>query len=75
MVQVSWLGCNRIAIGVNGNTVRVHLRPDGRSNCKHHITSTKIEAFNATIARIVRRACGYRDLEYLHLKIRQEVIL
>jgi len=30
---------------------------------KHHITSAKIEAFNATIERIVRRACGYRDLE------------
>ncbi|HDL86026.1 MAG TPA: ISL3 family transposase, partial [Candidatus Acetothermia bacterium] len=42
--------------------------------CKHHITSAKIEAFNATIARIVRRACGYRDLEYLYLKIRQEAI-
>ncbi|HDL85119.1 MAG TPA: ISL3 family transposase, partial [Candidatus Acetothermia bacterium] len=41
---------------------------------KHHITSAKIEAFNATIARIVRRACGYRDLEYLYLKIRQEAI-
>jgi len=42
--------------------------------CKHHITSAKIEAFNATISRIVRRACGYRDLEYLYLKIRQEAI-
>ena len=39
--------------------------------CKHRITSAKIEAFNATIGRIVRRACGYRDLEYLYLKIRQ----
>jgi len=42
--------------------------------CKHRITSAKIEAFNATIARIVRRACGYRDLEYLYLKIRQEAL-
>ena len=41
---------------------------------KHRITSAKLEAFNATIARIVRRACGYRDLEYLYLKIRQEGI-
>lgn len=40
--------------------------------CKHRITSAKIESFNAKIDRIIRRACGYRDLEYLYLKIRQE---
>jgi transposase len=39
---------------------------------RHRITSAKLEAFNATIARIVHRACGYRDLDYLFLKIRQE---
>ena len=39
---------------------------------KHRVTSAKLEAFNATISRIVKRACGYRDLEYLYLKIRQE---
>ncbi len=44
------------------------------SYIKHRITSGKIEAFNATIARIIRRACGYRDLEYLYLKIRQEAL-
>lgn len=39
---------------------------------RHRVTSAKLEAFNATIARIVRKACGYRDLDYLFLKIRQE---
>lgn len=39
---------------------------------KHRVTSAKLEAFNATIARIVKRACGYRDLDYLYLKIRQQ---
>ena len=39
---------------------------------RHRITSAKLEAFNATISRIVKRACGYQDLEYLFLKIRQE---
>jgi transposase len=39
---------------------------------KHRITSAKLESFNATINRIVKRACGYRDLDYLYLKIRQE---
>jgi transposase len=38
---------------------------------KHRVTSAKLEAFNATISRIVKRACGYRDLDYLYLKIRQ----
>ncbi len=45
------------------------------SFCRHHITSAKIEGFNATIARIVRRACGYRDLDYLYLKIRQQAVI
>ncbi len=39
---------------------------------RHRITSAKLEAFNATISRIVKRACGYRDLDYLYLKIKQE---
>lgn len=39
---------------------------------RHRITSAKLESFNATISRIVKRACGYRDLDYLFLKIRQE---
>ena len=41
---------------------------------KHKVTSGKIEAFNGTIERIIRRGCGYRNLEYLFLKIRQEGI-
>jgi transposase len=39
---------------------------------RHRITSAKLEAFNATISRIVKRACGYTDLDYLFLKIRQQ---
>ena len=39
----------------------------------HRITSAKIEAFNGVIKRIIYKACGYNDLEYLYLKIRQEV--
>ena len=44
------------------------------SYCKHPITSAKIESFNATIKRIIRKACGYRDMDYLYLKIRQEAL-
>ena len=42
------------------------------SYCHHRITSAKIEAFNGVIKRIVYKACGYNDPEYLYLKIRQE---
>ena len=42
------------------------------SYCQHRITSAKIEAFNGVIKRIIYKACGYNDLEYLYLKIRQE---
>ena len=42
------------------------------SYCQHQITSAKIEAFNGVIKRIIYKACGYNDLEYLYLKIRQE---
>ena len=44
------------------------------SYCQHRITSAKIEAFNGVIKRIVYKACGYNDLEYLYLKIRQEAV-
>ena len=44
------------------------------SYCKHKITSAKIESFNASIKRIIRKACGYRDMDYLYLKIRQEAL-
>ena len=40
--------------------------------CKHRITSAKIEAFNATVARVITRACGVSNLDYLVLKLRQE---
>lgn len=42
------------------------------SYIRQRVTSAKLEAFNASISRIVKRACGYRDLDYLYLKIRQE---
>jgi transposase len=42
------------------------------SYCKHQITSAKIEAFNAVIARVISKACGVSNLDYLFLKLRQE---
>lgn len=40
--------------------------------CKHRITTAKLEAFNNTVSRIIHRACGVQDLEYLFLKARQQ---
>lgn len=40
--------------------------------CNHRITLGPLEGFNNVISRIVHRACGYQDMEYLFLKLRQE---
>jgi transposase len=38
----------------------------------HNITSGLIEAFNNQIARVIHRACGMTDLDYLTLKMRAQ---
>jgi len=40
--------------------------------CKHRITTARLEAFNNTVSRLIHRACGVRDMDYLFLKLRQE---
>ena len=40
--------------------------------CEHEITLGPLESFNNTVSRIIHRACGVTDLEYLFLKLRQE---
>jgi transposase len=40
--------------------------------CRHHITTGPLEGFNNTISRIIHRACGVTNLDYLFLKLRQE---
>ncbi len=40
--------------------------------CKHRITTGRLEGFNNVVSRIVHRACGMQDLDYLFLKLRQE---
>jgi transposase len=42
--------------------------------CKYRITTGPLEAFNNTISRIIHRACGMQNLDYLFLKLRQESI-
>ena len=38
---------------------------------KFKLTNGLIESFNRKIAMVIRRACGYRNLEYLFLNLRQ----
>ena len=40
--------------------------------CQHRITSARIEAFNTLVSRVIHKACGVSDLDYLFLKLRQE---
>lgn len=40
--------------------------------CTHQITLGPLEGFNNVVSRIIHRACGMRDLDYLFLKLRQE---
>ncbi len=45
------------------------------SYAKHRVTSGRIEGFNNLIARIVHRACGIRDLDYLYARLRYESVM
>ncbi len=40
--------------------------------CQHRITSARIEAFNTLVSRVIHKACGVSNLDYLFLKLRQE---
>jgi transposase len=42
---------------------------------KHHLTSGLIEGFNNLVSRMIHKACGYRDLDYLRLKLRHHSVM
>ena len=42
---------------------------------KYGLTSGLIEGFNNLIARMIHKACGYRDLDYLELKLRHRSVM
>ena len=42
---------------------------------KHGLTSGLIEGFNNLIARMIHKAYGYRDLDYLELKLRHRSVM
>lgn len=42
---------------------------------KHGLTSGLIEGFNNLVSRMVHKACGIRDLDYLELKLRHHSVM
>lgn len=42
---------------------------------KHRLTSGRIEGFNNLVSRIIHKACGVRDLEYLDLRLRHHSVM
>lgn len=42
---------------------------------KHCLSSGLIEGFNNLIARIIHKACGMKDLDYLELKLRHRSVM
>ena len=42
---------------------------------KHGLTSGLIEGFNNLVSRMVHKACGFRDLDYLELKLRHHSVM
>jgi len=53
----------------------LRARDEVLNYCKHRITTGRLEGFNNTVSRILHRACGMQDLDYLFLKLRQESLL
>ena len=53
----------------------LHAKQEVLNYCKHRITTGRLEGFNNLVSRIIHRACGVRDLDYLFLKLRQESLL
>lgn len=42
---------------------------------EHQITSGRIEGFNNQVARVIHRACGIQNLDYLFLRLRRETVM
>ena len=45
------------------------------SYIKHKVTSGRIEGFNSMIAKIIQRACGIANLDYLFLRLRHQSVM
>lgn len=45
------------------------------SYIKHKVTSGRIEGFNSMISKIIQRACGIANLDYLFLRLRHQSVM
>jgi transposase len=45
------------------------------SYIKYKVTSGRIEGFNSQISRIIQRACGIANLDYLFLRLRHQSVM
>jgi len=45
------------------------------SYIKHKVTSGRIEGFNSQISKLIQRACGIADLDYLFLRLRHQSVM
>lgn len=59
----------RLARGLKQQSVKVS------GFVKHGLTSSLIEGFNNLVARMIHKACGYRDLDYLQLRLRHRSVM
>jgi transposase len=50
----------------------IHAKDQILNFCQHRITSARIEAFNTIVSRVIHKACGVANLDFLFLKLRQE---
>ena len=45
------------------------------SYIKHKVTSGRIEGFNSHMSKIIQRACGIANLDYLFLRLRHQTVM
>ena len=50
----------------------VEAQPPILNFCQHRITSARIEAFHTILSRVIDKACGVANPDFLFLKLRQD---
>ena len=69
---VDWAEVSGVTLLRNFGRALWKVKEEILNFCEHRITLGPLESFNNTVARIIHRACGVTDLDYLFLKLRQE---
>jgi len=69
---VSWANDAGIPLLTRFATALLRDQQELVDYCRYPFTTGRLEGFNNTVSRLVHRACGIRNLDYLFLKLRQE---